>query len=116
MEKCLECGVGMEFKIIDSTQGWYCQKCDHSIITTFIEPIKLDEQDYTIYLLCGNDKDVNQIRTISQIMNSGFLKAKSILKEKESVLCCGKATEIYKIKNLLNENGIRYHISPKYIY
>lgn len=115
-KKCMVCGSYMVFKREGSTQGWYCKNCEWNEVTTFIKEIELDRQTYKVYLIEGDEKDINQIRVLSKVNNNGFLKSKSILKVKGSLLYCGMAKDVYNICETFDDVGIKYYIEPKFQY
>ena len=73
---CKECKGKMNWKIEDSTQGWWCPVCGWSIVTTYIDDIDMDDTEYSLYIINMKEIDKEKIKLVAKIANVNFVIAK----------------------------------------
>jgi hypothetical protein len=114
--KCELCEAELEFRVQGSTVGFFCTKCDWSLVTTQIPKIAQDITVYKLYLLSTNYKNTEQIRAISEIARVNFLQARAMMQENQSLILEGEALEIDAAKKVLDKLSIGYEIEPNFPY
>lgn len=111
---CEKCGSEMESFIKNTTCGTTCKNCGWGWVTTYQEPIKLDNTDYTLCVKPIENPSVNNLRCVAQILACNFLEAKSKLQTK--IIFTEKATAILDIALKLKSNDIEFTITPEFPY
>jgi len=115
--ECEKCGGVMEYKRDSSTEGYHCTNCDWNVVTTYIDPINLDMQEYNVYLI---DDEISvtssQIKLVAKIANCNYIQSKKILESKGGFLYKGRATLVKEVIQELDENEINYKIEPEFSY
>ena len=111
---CEQCGNEMEYFVDGSTCGTKCKNCGWGCVTTYQEPIKLDNTDYTLCVKSIENPSVNNLRCIAQILACNFLEAKSKLQNK--IIFTEKATAILDIALKLKSNDVEFTIMPEFPY
>lgn len=114
--KCSVCGEEMNPVREGHTQGWICRICGNGVVTSFFDPIELDDSDYTLELNSGNEATVKNIRLIAAISDENYLTARKLILYAPSVLKTAKASEIVSIKEKLDSASILYRITPDFPY
>lgn len=115
-EKCPKCGHDLIKKIVGSSVIIKCSNCDYNVATTYSDPINEDETDYSIILERGNSLDISVLKCISKILNSNYIKAKEIINNAPISIYHGSAEDVLIKKRFLDENKIRYNITPSFPY
>ena len=111
---CEKCGNEMTPFISDSSSGMECKKCGWGWVTTYQEPIKLDDTDYSLQIEPDRTPSVDSIRCIAQILACNFLEAR---KRIQAGICIEeKAVTVRKIAAELRKNKISYIIKPDFPY
>ena len=112
---CEKCGNEMIYFIRGSSCGTECLKCGWGLVTTYIEPIKIDETNYTLSIPTIDEPDIDHIKAISKILNVNFIKSKSLLQEGNATIT-DKAIKIRDYARLLNDSSIQFTITPNFPY
>jgi len=112
--RCNKCDSEMKEKRSFGAIDYYCEKCGNSFTCIFSEEIELDENEYELKLE-KNEPSSNNIKIISKICNCNFIQAREIIVNNSSIFK-GKAVIIMDIKNELDNNNIKYSISPSFNY
>lgn len=115
-EKCPECNSLIEHRIINHTQGWYCDNCGWNVVTTYFSPIEKDSNVYKVFIKEGITVNINQIKVISKLAGINFLSAKKLLGSGTLFIFEGRARDIFEKLILLSENDISYITEPPYPY
>lgn len=113
---CEKCKTKMNWKIEGNTQGWWCPDCGWNVITSYIDEIDLDMTVYSVFIKNSVDIDKEKIKFIAKTANVSFNMAKQILEKKQVCILKGKATEVKKIIDKLQELKIDFTISPLFKY
>ncbi len=113
--KCEKCDSKMIYKINGHTQGWYCEKCDWGICTSYFSKFESDNIDYKVEILGNNEIDLNNLKIISKIKGCNFILSKEILLNGGNLIK-DKAININDKIKTLDDLGIKYIIEPKYPY
>ncbi len=96
------------------SQGWSC-KCGWGIVTSCINEIDSDSNNYSIILKAVTSPDVKTIKTVSNSLGCNFLKAKNLLQKGEKLIE-DKATVIKEKALELKNNNIEFIINPDFPY
>ena len=111
---CEQCGSETEDFIDGSTCGTKCKKCGWSIVTTYQDPIKLDDTSYTLIIEPIKNPSVEVLRCIASLLGCNYLQTKE--KSQERICFKNKACEILNIAKVLCLNNIAFSITPKFPY
>ena len=112
---CEKCGNEMIYFIRGSSCGTECLKCGWGLVTTYIEPIKTDQTNYTLSIPTIGEPDIDHIKAISNILNVNFIKSKSLLQEGNTTIT-DKAIKIRDYARVLSEKDIQFTITPDFPY
>lgn len=93
-----------------------CPECGWGYATTKFERIDEDRANYTISIVPSNAPTTEQIKAVSQLCGSNFLKAKATLEDGLANAYTGKARDLYEKKILLDKAKVAYEINPSYTY
>ncbi len=117
-EKCLceKCGSEMIPIKKDSTVGMVCPNCGHGFVTSYIDPIYEDFQEYKIYLTEGNTVTKDNYFLIQSLTNMSMLEIKHLFETTPYLLFKGLAPEVKELKEKLDECSINYSIVPEFKY
>ena len=97
-----------------SSCGMECVNCGWGWATTYIEPIKLDDKEYTLCVFPVENPSVEIIRCIAQLFSCNFLNSKKKLQQE--IIIVDKAASIFSISSKLRQNNIPYVITPEFPY
>ncbi len=112
---CPECGGVWQFKVIGSCEGFFCNDCDWSIITTR-EDIS-DPVTYCLIIKEGNKLNISTIRLFSTIFGLNYIGVRSAMNNDPSILRFeSRATKMIEIKRKMDELAINYSIIPDFKY
>lgn len=111
---CEKCGSEMECFIKDSICGTTCKNCGWGWVTTYQEPIKLDNASYTLCIKQIENPSIGTIRCIAHLLACNFLEAKNKLQNK--IIFTEKAIAILDIALELKKNNITFTITPDFPY
>ncbi len=103
---CEKCGSRIQGKNFDSTSGLFCTNCDWCIVTTYIPEIVEDVTKYRVFLLNANSKNINQIKVLSKIANTNYLKAKKMIEYENTLIFEGRASEVFEALKDLDNHSI----------
>lgn len=115
-DKCPVCNHELIPMKEGSSIGVRCSNCEYSVVTSYIDPIYEDENTYTLMLEADNVCDKTCMKIISRITGENFIQAKKLISSAPVVIAEGKAMDILTIKKELDENSIKYSISPIFPY
>lgn len=116
MNKCPKCGKELRSRIEGSTQIIECSSCDYSVVTSYIDPIHEDNQEYRIIIDGCESRNKKTYIALSRIAGTNVLGVKRLLDNTPTELLVGKAAEIKDVLDSLNENNVNYHIVPEFKY
>lgn len=112
---CPECGAEMNETYDKPSLVLDCPKCGCKIATTKWDSIDLDETVYTISLEKIDCPSLENIKFISSLTGENYLKTKEEL-IKGNIVFKHNAVEMKEKKKLIEDNNIKYHISPEFPY
>ncbi|MCD8307129.1 MAG: hypothetical protein LUD51_02740 [Clostridia bacterium] len=112
---CKVCGAMIYSFIKGSSCGSVCHKCGWKIVTTYIEPIIMDEGPYTLQLDAIPEPTIDNIRVAAKLVNCGYMEAKSRL-QKGEISKTGEALEIAEAAQDLKDAGYSFSITPDFPY
>ena len=117
-EKCIceKCGHEMIPIKRDSTVGMFCPNCGHGFVTSFIDPIYEDYQEYEIYLTEGNTVTKDNYFLIQSLTSMSMLEIKQMFETTPYLLFKGLAPEVKELKEKLDACVINYRIVPEFKY
>ena len=113
---CENCKIEMVEFSEGSTIGIKCPTCGYSIVTTNIDQIYEDTQDYKVVLKNCNLDDIDSLRIVSKILSCNFIETKKLLANLPTLVFEGKATDVKLIKEMLDNISADYEITPNYNY
>lgn len=113
--KCEKCNAEMIYEQQGHSCSWICPNCGWGLATTYNSPMELDMERYTIQITPISNPSVEVIRFISKLFNKNFIHAKDAI-QTGTLTITDNACEIYKVKNLLDCENIKYIISPLFPY
>lgn len=98
--KCQVCQMEMVKFEQDSVQGWLCQNCGWSILTSKIDNKYNEPHKYSICIqaVSADNIDISIIKTLAQIAKVNYLTSKKILSEGNYIIRNLSESEIEKIK------------------
>ena len=107
--KCHECQMEMERFEQDSVQGWVCQNCGWSILTSKIDSQYNEQSKYNVCIqaVSAGSIDISMLKTIAQIAKVNYLTAKKILVEGNYMIRGLSESEIEK----MNSSNIPFEIA-----
>ncbi len=112
--KCPKCNSKINVFVDGRNNIVKCEKCDYEVVTTYTEPIKLDNKKYKITIL-DNEYTLEQTRIFSKIFGFNYIEGKR-------KLCIGNYTfegfaeDILQKKSALECVNINYKIVPNFNY
>lgn len=116
---CEKCGTIMVRDLPEGHGGGMsitCPKCGWGVATSYSDPILLDQTEYQITLLEGNDASEEKIRAVNRVSHRNLLKSKQLIESAPQVIFKGDALDVYDMKEILNEEQVLYKIEPDYPY
>lgn len=96
------------------TIGSYCKNCNRWILTTSVSKLERDNTIYNIVLLEKENLNRKQLNLIKKASNKSVEEVKELLENITPILFQGKAKEIKRKIELLNEIKINYEIIPPF--
>ena len=114
--KCEKCGAEMIPLDPNKPIGMECPECGWGWVTSYIEPKYEDETVYSITLEQGNDINKTILKAISQIKNCNFIEAKNLIENPNKALTEGRAMEIDKVVQILEQASVKYSIELEWPY
>ena len=112
---CEKCGNEMKPLSDIYPIGMTCPNCGWGWATTYIDPINLDESDYHIILVSG-DNSLTTIKKVSETANCNFVEAKKMIEKAPVEIFCGKAVAVKAVKKKLEAANIDVKIEPEFPY
>lgn len=112
---CEKCGAEMKPLSDIYPVGMTCPNCGWGWATTYIDPINLDESDYHMILVSG-DNSLSNIKLVSETANCNYVEAKKLIENAPVEIYCGKAVEVKAIKGKLEAASIDFKIEPEFPY
>ena len=111
---CEKCGAGMlPFKEFGSI-GMKCPSCGWGWVTSYQDPIDLDQNNYTIYIP-AQEPHVNAVKAIASAFNINYLEARKALVA-GLLSVSGTAREILMKARILQNNHVTISIEPDFPY
>ena len=111
---CPKCGKPANGYKIGDCLRILCPSCGCDAVTTYFDELDLDEQVYKLELL-NNDVNISNIKSFASIFNLHYLEARNYIVNKNFEIK-DNARKIKTIKEMLDESGIKYCITPKFEY
>lgn len=109
---CEKCGSEIEYFVNDSTCGATCKNCGWGCVTTYQDPIKLDNTNYEVSIEPIENPTVDNLRCVASLLGCNFLEAKSKLQNR--ITFTKKAIAIIDIVSKLKTNNISHTIIPEF--
>lgn len=111
---CEKCGHEMSYFIDGSTCGTTCKNCGWGCVTSYIEPIRLDTNEYKLIIYPIENPSTNSLRCIAQLLMCNYLKAKEKLHSE--IVLTNNAVKIQEIAIELTKQNISFVITPDFPY
>ena len=106
----------MNFQIEGHSLCWMCDNCGNAVVTSYFEPLEIDQTIYHVSISKGIISTFNEIKLISKIANCNFLQAKKMIESAPTEIYKGKAVDIIAIKKSLENGNINFFINPEFPY
>lgn len=113
--KCPNCGKEMKVIVEGSAKNFKCEYCGYSYATTIAEGIEWDANDYSIILEKNSNVSLSQIKTVSSVSAFNFIESKKLLLD-GGPLTTARATIIKRKIDKLNNEGIKFKVTPEFKY
>jgi len=114
--KCEKCGSKMIPIQKEGTTGMVCPNCGFGFVTSYIDPMYEDQNEYEIYLSKGNKITNKNYFLIQSITGKNIQEIKQLFESSPYLLYKGHAAEVRELMNKLDESGVKYVIAPDFIY
>lgn len=116
MNKCPECGSELISEIKNSTLIVRCSKCNFSVVTTHIDPIYNDRQEYEVVLTKGNTITRENFFLIQAITGMNMKEIRCLFETAPYSLFKGYAPDVKELKEKMDDCNMKYEIIPKFKY
>ena len=116
---CEKCGTIMVRELPEGHGGGMsitCPKCGWGVATSYFDPILLDQTEYQITLLEGNNTSTEVVRAVNKVAHRNLIKSRELIERAPQVIFKGDAIEVHDMKEILDEEQILYKIEPDYPY
>jgi hypothetical protein len=113
--KCPQCGSEAKTSVEGPTLLLSCAHCGAELATTYQDPIKLDQQVYTIVLLENHSPSRAALKEVASCLGASYARAKEALVAGAPVFE-GKAVAVKSWAQKLKEAGVVYRIDPRFPY
>lgn len=113
---CPNCGNILEHIKRDGATIVKCQKCSWSIVSSEVAPEYEDSSVYEVYLDQDSECNKEKMKIIAKICNWNYIKTLKNLEVGDILIFKGVAYKVRNFKKKLDDNNIKYHISPEYKY
>lgn len=111
---CEKCGSEMEYFIDGSTCGTTCKSCGWGCVTSYQDPIKLDNNEYELCIEPIINPSIDNLRFMASLLGCNFLTAKSKLQD--NIIFTKNAAAILDIALKLKANNIAFTVTPEFPY
>lgn len=113
---CEKCGAEMVSKIEGRNYVIECPNCKWGVVTTYTEPVYLDQTIYSISISSGNAVTKDTLSAIGKVGGFNYLQAKDVAENGRSALFTAKAPEVLEKGQILDRAGVTYTIQPEFPY
>lgn len=111
--RCPECSHELEDLDIGCSSGVICRNCGWSVVTTNLSKMLTEPARYEIRLVNGDHRNLDHLTAVAHSAGINFLEARKLLQGPSgSVIYSGRASEIIKVAEKLNLDGLNYEIVP----
>ena len=111
---CEKCGTQKIYFQEGSTCGWTCPKCGWGVVTTYHEPIELDDCVYSLHILPQEAK-MPAITAAAGVFSVNYLEARRGLLD-GTLHVDGRAKYIRDVCALLSSSEVLYKVEPDFPY
>jgi rRNA maturation protein Nop10 len=121
-EVCPECGTALSEIVpasdptVLSEQGMKCPQCGWAVVGTYVPPMWTDETTYRVYARQTAAPNVGLLRLASRELRLGIVQTRALIRAEDVALFEGEAREVYGIRQLLDNVGANYYITPDFSY
>ncbi|SCY34045.1 hypothetical protein SAMN02910370_02207 [Lachnospiraceae bacterium XPB1003] len=112
---CPDCKAEMKYFVEGNSCGWKCSECSVEIVTTYNDPIMLDENEYVITIRRVDHPNASQIKLAAEICQSNYLISKERLLEGFSTSTM-KAKDARYVLSKLKAANLAFDVSPDFEY
>lgn len=112
--KCKNCNNEMIKYVAGDNVEYICPVCDEAPATQIDNLIEFDSNQYVVKILTFGNYDKSMLKIISQICGCNVLEAKRILEETGKEFEPMDALETRSLKKRLDNEKIKYDISPNF--
>lgn len=112
---CEKCGAEMKPIHEALAIGMECPNCGWGWVSTYIEPINLDDSVYHVILIAG-DSSLTSIKTVSEVAGCNYIEAKKMIEGAPVEIFRGKALYVKAIKEKIEATSLVFKIEPEFPY
>ena len=113
---CEKCGSVMVPVSDENNLGMICPNCGYGYVTSYIEPIYEDQQEYEIVLTDGNTITKENFSLIQSLTGKNMIEIKLLFDNATYSLFKGSAPEVKKLKEKLDNLKMKFEIIPEFKY
>ena len=113
---CPSCGKTLQSVKRNGATMVKCPNCSWSIVSSEVAPEYEDSTIYELYLDQDSECDKEKMKVIAKICNWNYIETLKNLERGNVLLFKGVAYKIRDFKKKMDDNDIKYHISPEYKY
>ncbi len=112
---CEKCNAEMEYFVEGYSCGWKCTRCDMEYVTSYCDPIMLDENEYRITIEKTDNPSALQIKLVAEICRCNFINSKEKLLNGFAIEA-KSAKDTRSILSKLKNANLGYVVSPDFEY
>ena len=112
---CPDCNAEMKYFVDGHSCGWKCTNCGMEFVTTYNDPIMLDENEYVITVKRIDHPNASQIKLAAEICQCNFLVSKEKLLEGFSTESM-KAKDARRVLSKLKAVKLTFDVAPDFEY
>ena len=112
---CPNCNAEMMHIVEGFTCGWKCSKCSLEFVTSYNDPILLDENEYKVTVNKVDNPKASQIKMAAEICKCNYLLSKEKLLEGFSLYELN-AEDTRVILSKLKEEKLSFSVNPDFDY
>ena len=112
---CTNCNAEMVYFVDGLTCGWKCTKCNMELVTSYYDPISLDENEYAVTVNKTSNPNASQIKVAAETCKCNFILSKEKLLE-GFVIDGLKAKDTRNVLSKLKAVNLTFSVNPDFDY
>ena len=114
--KCPICNSDLIDISNESIIGKKCPNCDYGYVATNIHEWQEDDTKYTIFFSKDSEATIASMKFIARKLQTSIIKIKDRISKEKILYLKGQAWQLKDSIKELNENNIKYEITPEFKY